>query len=88
LLNEDDVTKLVAVCENSRDRAFVLCVFETGGRITELLNIRRKHVQFDQYGIMTGTDDDSPRWKSGSKSHDYVMNGTSVSYRLFCQVRH
>jgi integrase/recombinase XerD len=50
LLTEDDVTKLAKNSENSRDHAFVLCVYETGGRIGELLNLRRKHVQFDNIG--------------------------------------
>jgi integrase/recombinase XerD len=50
LLTEEDITKLVEACENSRDRALVLCIYETGGRIGEILNLRRKHVQFDKYG--------------------------------------
>ncbi len=41
---------MLQVCENSRDRAFLSCVDETGGRIAELLNLRRKHVQFDDMG--------------------------------------
>jgi integrase/recombinase XerD len=52
LLTEDDIAKLVEACENSRDRALVLCTYETGGRIGELLNLRRKHVQFDEYGAV------------------------------------
>jgi len=50
LLTQDEIMRLVKVCENSRDRALVLNIYETGGRIGELLNLRRKHVQFDQYG--------------------------------------
>jgi integrase len=50
LLTENDIVKLTEAAENSRDRAFVLCVYETGGRIGELLNLRRKHVQFDDFG--------------------------------------
>lgn len=50
LLNEEDITKLVEACENSRDRALVLCIYETGGRVGELLNLRRKHVEFNKYG--------------------------------------
>jgi integrase len=52
LLTPADIEKLVDVCENSRDRAFTLCVAETGGRIAELLNLRRKHCEFDQYGAL------------------------------------
>ena len=52
LLTEDDIGKLAKAAENSRDRAFVECVYETGGRIGELLNLRRKHVQFDNIGAV------------------------------------
>jgi integrase len=52
LLTEDDIGKLAKAAENSRDRAFLECVYETGGRIGELLNLRRKHVQFDDIGAV------------------------------------
>jgi site-specific recombinase XerD len=52
LLTEDDVAKLAAAAENSRDRAFVLALYESDARIGELLNLRRKHVIFDQYGAI------------------------------------
>jgi integrase/recombinase XerD len=52
LLIEDDVQKMLTVCENSRDRAFLLSIFETGGRIAEVLNLRRKHVRFDDLGAV------------------------------------
>ena len=45
LHTEEDIARLARVAENSRDHAFVLCVYETAGRIGELLNLRRKHVQ-------------------------------------------
>jgi integrase len=52
LLTEDDIGRLAQAAENSRDRAFVECVYETGGRIGELLNLRRKHLQFDDIGAV------------------------------------
>jgi integrase/recombinase XerD len=52
LLNEDDIAKMLLACESSRDRAFLLCTDETGGRIAELLNLQRKHVTFDEYGAI------------------------------------
>jgi site-specific recombinase XerD len=52
LLTEQDVKKLANQCENSRDKAFVLALYETGGRIAELLNLRRKHLTFDSYGAV------------------------------------
>jgi integrase/recombinase XerD len=52
LLNEDDISSLLKACENSRDRAFVLTLYELGGRIGEVLSLRRKHVTFDTYGAV------------------------------------
>jgi integrase/recombinase XerD len=52
LLSEDDVAKMLLACESYRDRAFLLCTDETGGRIAELLNLQRKHVTFDEYGAI------------------------------------
>jgi integrase/recombinase XerD len=52
LLTENDVSKLAAAAENSRDRAFVLVLYESDARIGELLNLRRKHVVFDQFGAV------------------------------------
>jgi integrase/recombinase XerD len=52
LLAENDVSKLAAAAENSRDRAFVLTLYESDARIGELLNLRRKHAVFDQFGAV------------------------------------
>jgi integrase/recombinase XerD len=63
LLTEFDIEKMLEVCENSRDRAFAHCVWETGGRIAELLNLRRKHVQLDEFGarlMFSGKTGDRP----------------------------
>lgn len=61
LLTEEDIARLTRAAENSRDHAFVLCAYETGGRIGELLNLRRKHAQFDNIGatlILSGKTGD------------------------------
>ena len=52
LLSQDDVSKLLRACENSRDRAFVLTLYELGGRIGEVLSLRRKNVSFDEFGAV------------------------------------
>jgi integrase len=73
LLTEEDIQKMIQVCENSRDRAFSLCVFETGGRIAEVLNLRRKH-QFDDYGatlILSG--------KTGDRRNRVIASAPALS---------
>lgn len=50
LLTEDDVNRLVGAADNLRDKALVSVLYESGCRISELLSMRVKHVQFDKYG--------------------------------------
>ncbi len=50
LLTEDDIEKMAQNTENPRDRAFLLLAYETGARIGELLNVRIKHIVFNEFG--------------------------------------
>jgi len=60
ILTEDEVKKLVESATNLRDKAFILVLYESGCRIGELLSLRLKNVQFDEYGaqlIVNGKTD-------------------------------
>jgi len=50
LLSEEEVLKLANTTDNIRDKALILVLYESGCRIGELLSLRMKNVQFDQYG--------------------------------------
>jgi len=50
LLTEDEVKKMAETASNPRDRAFILVLYESGCRIGEILSLRIRHVQFDEYG--------------------------------------
>ncbi|MFH1199683.1 MAG: site-specific integrase [Candidatus Micrarchaeota archaeon] len=52
LLSEEDVLNLARAATNPRDRAFVLILYESGCRIGELISLKVKNVQFDQYGAV------------------------------------
>lgn len=52
LLTVEEVEKLAAATTNSRDRALVLILYESGCRIGELLYLKIKNVQFDNYGAV------------------------------------
>ena len=57
LLTKQDVERLAEAAENARDRALVLVLYETACRAGEILSLRIKHMQIDQYGgilIVTG----------------------------------
>lgn len=46
LLEEEDIHKLTLAAINSRDKAFVQCEWETGGRVGETMNCRVEDVDF------------------------------------------
>jgi len=52
LLTAAEVEKLAAACTNARDKALVLILYESGCRIGELMYLRLKNVQFDNYGAV------------------------------------
>lgn len=52
LLTEEEVLKLANTADHPRDKAFILVLYESGCRIGELLTLRMKNIQFDQYGAI------------------------------------
>ena len=52
LLTEDEVMRLAKAADHPRDRALVLVLYETGCRIGEILTLKMKNIQFDQYGAI------------------------------------
>jgi len=52
LITEDDVKKMIEVADNSRDKAFVSLLYESGCRIGELASLQIKNVKFDSNGVV------------------------------------
>jgi site-specific recombinase XerD len=52
LLTEDEVKKLAEACQNQRDRALILVLYETGCRVGEILTLKVGDVQFDTHGAI------------------------------------
>ena len=50
ILTKEEIKLLSNQAKNPMEKAFVLCLYESGCRIGEFLNIRIKDIQFDQYG--------------------------------------
>ena len=50
LLNEDEIKLLIRACKNSRDKALIACLAESGCRISEIGLLKIKHISFEQYG--------------------------------------
>jgi len=52
LLTIEEVEKLISVCDNIRDKCFISILYESGARIGELISLKIKDIQFDQYGAI------------------------------------
>lgn len=52
VLTEDDIKAIADVAYTTRDKAFVLSLYESGCRIGEFLPLKLKHVTFDKYGAV------------------------------------
>jgi integrase len=52
LLTVEEVERMANATTNPRDKALILVMYETGCRIGELLYLRLKNVQFDNYGAI------------------------------------
>ncbi len=52
LLTVEEVQKLANSTTNPRDKALILILYESGCRIGELLYLKLKNVQFDNYGVV------------------------------------
>jgi len=63
LLTREDVQKLIGVCERQRDRALIALLWDSGARITEVLNIDVGDLAFDKYGATVIVDGKTGRRK-------------------------
>lgn len=52
LLTEEEIKKLIETADNSRNKALVAVLSESGCRIGEVSTLRIRNVQFDKYGIV------------------------------------
>lgn len=56
LLTDNEVEKLIECCSNARDKSFFAVLWDSGCRISELLNLKIKHIVFDKYGTVIMID--------------------------------
>lgn len=52
VLNEDEIKNLAEKATNLRDKALILVLYDSGCRIGEILSLRIKNVQFDDFGAV------------------------------------
>jgi len=52
LITQEEFEATIGVCRNSRDRALISLLYESGARIGEIGSMRIKDVSFDEYGAI------------------------------------
>src|SRR3989344_1373223 len=52
LLTEEDLDKILSRCDNIRDKAFISLLYELGGRISEIGNLKISHCKRDEYSYV------------------------------------
>ena len=52
LLTPKDIRLLLEHCRTLREKALISTLYESGGRIGELLNLKIKDLNFDEYGVI------------------------------------
>ena len=56
MLTEEEIQKLIGVCDNSKERALIACVFDAALRIEEAGYLRWRQIQKLKHGISISTD--------------------------------
>ncbi|MHA1691935.1 MAG: tyrosine-type recombinase/integrase [Candidatus Heimdallarchaeaceae archaeon] len=51
LLTDDEIAHMLKMCSNSRDKALISILSESGARIGEIGTLKLKNVSFDKYGV-------------------------------------
>jgi len=80
LLSMDDINKIANITTNLRDRCFVIMLFETGCRISELIGdeehepIKLRDIKTDQYGTIVDVDG-----KTGLRSLRLIASGPAIA---------
>ena len=50
VIRAEDVAQLIAACDSQRDRALIAVMWETGARLSEIINLNVGSIEFDRYG--------------------------------------
>jgi hypothetical protein len=77
LLTGEDVQKMIAVAFNPRDKAFVAVLAESGCRISEILTLRIRSINFDTHGAV---------FVVSGKTGDVIAKAHSFGFNKFDKV--
>ena len=52
LITKGDIDRLIDACNNTRDKALISLLYDSGCRIGEILTLRMEDIVFDEYGMI------------------------------------
>lgn len=67
LLDEQDVKRMVEVCDSHRDKALIMTLWDTGLRVKELINLDVRNFQTDRDGGILLLNSDGDEQKTGQR---------------------
>ena len=73
LITRADMEEMIGACNNTRDKALISLLYDSGCRIGEILTLRMSDIIFDEYGVILHV-----HGKTGNRSVRIV--GDSISY--------
>ena len=73
LITRADMDEMIGACNNTRDKALISLLYDSGCRIGEILTLRMSDIIFDEYGVILHV-----HGKTGNRSVRIV--GDSISY--------
>ena len=73
LITRYDIEELINACNNTRDKALISLLYDSGCRIGEILTLRMEDVIFDEYGLILNV-----HGKTGNRSVRII--GDSIAY--------
>ena len=73
LITRDDIDKMLDSCSNSRDKALISVMYDSGCRIGEILDLKIGDVVYDEYGALLHV-----HGKTGNRSVRII--GDSIAY--------
>ena len=81
MITEEEITKIIRACRNARNRAIFSLLYDSGCRVGEIMSLKLKDMEFDDYGLVL-----SVTGKTGYRKVRVV--GNSVAYAREWQNAH
>lgn len=79
MLTQEDIQKIINICDSERDKAMIMVLYESACRLGELLSVKLKNIEFDEYGFTMLVDG-----KTGQRPIRLVLSEPQIKKWLEC----